>query len=51
MTRAECEGAEGRQWVAGYDGEHVYGAWLPPADEPVVVGQPNSASSSLVRRR
>jgi hypothetical protein len=31
------EDADGRQWVAGYEGERVYGVWLPPADEPVVV--------------
>jgi hypothetical protein len=27
----------GRQWVAGDGGERVYGAWLPPPDEPAVV--------------
>jgi hypothetical protein len=27
----------GRQWVTGYDGERVYGVWLPPPDDPVVV--------------
>ena len=29
--------AEGQQYVLGYDGEPVYGQWLPPADEPVAV--------------
>ena len=31
------EDDDGRQWVTGYDGERVYGVWLLPADEPVVV--------------
>jgi hypothetical protein len=35
-TRDVYEDTDGRQWVAGYDGERVYGAWLMPADEPVV---------------
>jgi hypothetical protein len=26
-----------RQYVLGDDGERVYGVWLLPADEPVVV--------------
>jgi hypothetical protein len=37
VTRDVCEDADGRQWVTGYDGERVYGLWLMPADEPVVV--------------
>jgi hypothetical protein len=37
--RAVYEDAEGRQYVVGYDGEPVYGQWLPPADEPVAVGE------------
>ncbi len=37
VTRDVHEDTDGRQWVVGYDGERVYGAWLPPADEPVVV--------------
>ena len=37
VTRGVYEGYDGRQWVAGYDGECVYGVWLPPADEPAVV--------------
>ena len=37
VTRDVYEDADGRQWVAGYDGERVYGAWRPPADEPVLV--------------
>ena len=37
VTRDVYEKADGRQWVAGYGGERVYGVWLPPADEPVVV--------------
>jgi hypothetical protein len=31
------EGGDGRQWVAGEDGARVYGAWLAPPDEPVLV--------------
>jgi hypothetical protein len=30
------EDADGRQWVVGYDGEPVFGVWLPPAEEPVI---------------
>jgi len=37
VTRDVREDADGRQWVVGYDGERVYGVWLPPADGPVVV--------------
>ena len=37
-ARDVYEDADGRQWVAGHDGERVYGVWLMPADEPVVVG-------------
>ena len=37
LTRDLFEGADGRQWVVGYDGERVYGVWLAPADEPVDV--------------
>ena len=36
-TRDVYEDADGRQWVAGYDGERVYGVWLVPGDEPLVV--------------
>ena len=36
VTRAVYEDADGRPWVAGYDGERVYGVWLMPADEPAV---------------
>ena len=37
VSRHVCEDGEAWQWVAGYDGERVYGVWLVPADEPVVV--------------
>ena len=37
VSRDVCEDADGRQWVVGNDGERVYGAWLLPADEPLVV--------------
>src|SRR5262249_25020523 len=37
VTRDVYEGADGRQWAVGYEGERAYGVWLPPADEPVVV--------------
>jgi hypothetical protein len=36
-TRDVYEDADGRQWVEAYDRERVYGVWLPPADEPVVI--------------
>jgi hypothetical protein len=37
LTRDMYENADRRQWVVGRAGERVYGVWLPPADEPVVV--------------
>jgi hypothetical protein len=37
VTRDVYEDSDGRQWVAGYDGERVYALWQPPPDEPVVV--------------
>ena len=36
-TRDVYEDTDGRQWVVGYEGERVYGVWIMPADEPVVV--------------
>ena len=39
MTRDVNEDADGRQWVAGYGGERVYGVWLMPADEPLLVAR------------
>jgi hypothetical protein len=38
-TREVYEDTDGRQWVAGYDGERVYGVWLMPADEPLLVAR------------
>jgi hypothetical protein len=37
VTRDAFEDSDGRQCVAGYDGERVYGLWLLAPDEPVVV--------------
>jgi hypothetical protein len=37
IEREVYEDADGRQWVLGYDGERVYGVWVMPADEPVMV--------------
>ena len=37
VSRDVYEDADGRQWVAGYDGERLYGVWLVPADEPRLV--------------
>jgi hypothetical protein len=37
LTRDVYEDADGRHWVVGYDGKRVYGVWLAPADEAVVV--------------
>jgi hypothetical protein len=37
VTRDVYEDADGRQWVTGYDEERVYGVWVAPPDEPVVV--------------
>jgi hypothetical protein len=39
-TRDVYEGPHGRQWVTGYASERVYGLWLLPPDEPVVVEGP-----------
>jgi hypothetical protein len=36
-TRPVFEDPDGRQYVGG-DGKRVYGTWLPPADEPLVLG-------------
>ena len=38
-TRDVYEDADSRQWVAGYGGERVYGVWLMPADEPLLVAR------------
>jgi hypothetical protein len=35
---AVFEDADGRHFVEGDKSEHVDGAWLAPADEPVVAG-------------
>ncbi len=37
VNRLLYETPDGRQYVLGYEGEPVYGQWLMPADEPVVV--------------
>ena len=37
VVREVHEDDDGRQWVTGYEGERVYGMWLLPADEPVMV--------------
>jgi excisionase family DNA binding protein len=37
LTRDLFEGADGRQWVIGYEGKKVYGVWLMPADLTVMV--------------
>ena len=34
------EDASGRQYIFGPDGEKVFGQWLLPADEPLVIGPP-----------
>jgi hypothetical protein len=39
IDRDVYEDAEGRQYVVDLNGERVYGQWLPPADEPTVIGQ------------
>jgi hypothetical protein len=37
VTREVYEDSDGRQWVTGYDGERVYGVWMMPPDEPVII--------------
>ena len=53
IERDVYEDANGRQYVVGYDGESVYGVWLPPADEPVIVSGgmpcPDTTSSGTSR--
>jgi hypothetical protein len=45
-VRDVYEDEDGRQWVIGYEWERVYGQWLPPADDPVVV-DPNAEPTRL----
>ncbi len=37
VTRDVYEEDDGRQWVVGYEGERVYGVWVAPADDPVMI--------------
>jgi hypothetical protein len=37
VTREVYKDSDGRQWVTGYDGERVYGVWMMPPDEPVII--------------
>jgi hypothetical protein len=46
IERDVYEDADGRQWVTGYDDERVHGAWLAPADEPVIVSARGRTSPS-----
>jgi hypothetical protein len=54
VERDVYEDADGRQWVAGHNGEPVYGVWVPPADEPWIVSGgrlcPDTTSSATSRR-
>jgi hypothetical protein len=43
------EDADGRQWVAGYEGEKVSGVWLMPADQPVIVGSASATGAEEER--
>jgi hypothetical protein len=36
VTRDVYEKADGRQWVAGHEGERVYVVWLAPPDDPLL---------------
>jgi hypothetical protein len=38
IERDVYEDASGRQYAFGPDGEQVFGQWLLPADEPLVIG-------------
>jgi hypothetical protein len=51
LTRDVFKDADGRQWVTGYDVERVYGVWLVPADEPVVVEGPRGPPGQGGQRR
>jgi hypothetical protein len=37
VVRDVCQDEDGRQCVTGHEGERVYGVWLVPPDEPVIV--------------
>jgi hypothetical protein len=41
-TRPGFEGAGGRQYVED-GGDRIYGSWLPPSDEPVLVTGPDGS--------
>jgi hypothetical protein len=43
--REVYEDADGRQYVLDDDGGRVYGVWVMPADEPVLVGPVNPCRS------
>ena len=36
-TREVNEDPDGPQWVISYNGERVYGVWLLPEDEAVII--------------
>ena len=40
IEREVYEDASGREYVFGPDGGKVFGQWLLPADEPLVIGPP-----------
>jgi hypothetical protein len=37
VTRDVYEDTDERQWVIGYEGERVYGVWILPPDECIIV--------------
>jgi hypothetical protein len=50
VVRDVYEDADDRQWVIGHDGERVYGVWLPPPVEPVVVAGVGQRGRTILGR-
>ena len=48
VTGDVCEDSDGQQWVTGYDGERVYGLWMMPADEPLLVDEASAQIRSPI---
>jgi hypothetical protein len=51
VTRDVYEDEFGCQWVTGYDGERVYGVWLAPPDQPLVVNEATGWTNGTTRGR
>jgi hypothetical protein len=47
LNRPVHRGPDGREYVIGPDGRRVYGVWVVPADEPVIVNEYGAGSRRL----